>query len=162
MAPQGHDGFAVDAVKRSTRRDLRCSAQHVRDHLPAGALALNIRRDAMNIAEYALRPFLQPLAFFRWKFVRTNDSARERREPCDRARCPDTRLREEMRVILAQSIAQNADELVVAIDKAFAVDLERFVFSARSFCQALRHERPLFADRAARLSHRACTRENRP
>ena len=86
----------------------------------------------MNIAEYALRPFLQPLAFFRWKFVRTNDSAWERREPCDRARCRGTRLREEMRVILAQSIAQNADELVVAIDKAFAVDLERFVFSARS------------------------------
>jgi hypothetical protein len=141
MTPQDRNGFSVDTEKRRLGRKLRGCTQHLGDHLTGGTLTLDIVRDALDVAENAFGAVLKALALFRRKRFGPNDSTRERRIPLNRAGGLHARLREKMRVVLTEAIAQDADQLVVAIDEAFAVNVEWLALSARCLSEALRHER---------------------
>ena len=125
-----------------TRRRTCCVLEHLRHDLRRRAsLRVETRTELTDVLLQALRFPAQRFARFGRQVIFVNRRAFERRAPDDVAGAADFRRREQVRMLAAEAIPNDARELAVCADDVPPVDREWMGSLARGLLESL-HDAP--------------------
>ena len=140
MSPHRRHGLATHAVQPVSWWHLRGALQHLAHQLGRRAFGLHLRSQPANVRHQPCGCLLQLLAVFVWQGAGSLRGASQMGRPAQRAGRIPGGSREEIRMVLPQTAAQDCDDLLVVVSDAPAIDLEGMtVLAGGLYEELLRH-----------------------